>query len=250
MARSPSRIERAGRAWPPQSAHPAHRWDRFDFPRVAHGFLVQAPLASRAPIGKPRHQGGRGSGGMRQKSVLEPWRKQSTRRRSVHPIGQIDQTVQPTADQRADLDAVKAASAQANESLAASCPGQVPMTPPGRLAAVENRLGAMRQAVETVRKLLEKFYGSLSDEQKARFNAMREESGDRARRAGLMPDRPSQARPTSAARRRPTPRHFPSTRSNRRSIPPKRSVPHWTSCGRPPPRGPTSSRTPAPPKCP
>jgi len=98
------------------------------------------------------------------------------------PIDQIDQTVQPTTDQRADLEAVKAASAKANEILAASCPSQVPMTPPGRLAAVENRLGAMRQAVETVRKPLEIFYGSLSDEQKARFNAMREESGEQARR--------------------------------------------------------------------
>jgi len=68
------------------------------------------------------------------------------------PIDQIDQTVQPTADRRADLDALKADSAKANEILAASCPSQVPMM--AALAAVENRLDAMRQAVETVRKPL------------------------------------------------------------------------------------------------
>jgi len=98
------------------------------------------------------------------------------------PIDQIDRTVQPTGDQRADLDALKAASAKAGEILAQACPSQIPLTPPGRLAAVEERLNAMRQAVETVRHPLETFYGSLSDEQKARFNAMRVDSGPQVRR--------------------------------------------------------------------
>jgi LTXXQ motif family protein len=98
------------------------------------------------------------------------------------PIDQVDRTVQPTSDQRADLDALKAASAKVSDILAASCPSEIPMTAPSRLAAMENRLDAMRQAVDTVRAPLEKFYGSLSDEQRAHFNAMRVGSEPQATR--------------------------------------------------------------------
>ena len=98
------------------------------------------------------------------------------------PIDQVDLTVQPTGDQRADLDDLKAASAKVSEILAASCPSEIPMTAPGRLAAMENRLDAMRQAVNTVRAPLEKFYGSLSDEQRDHFNAMRVGSEQQAAR--------------------------------------------------------------------
>jgi hypothetical protein len=50
-----------------------------------------------------------------------------------------------------------------------------------RLDAVEKRLDAMAQAVKTLRAPLDKFYASLSDEQKARFNIMgsAQRSGDR-----------------------------------------------------------------------
>jgi LTXXQ motif family protein len=41
-----------------------------------------------------------------------------------------------------------------------------------RLKAMEQRLAAMFQAVQTVEPVLEKFYGSLSDEQKKRFNRL------------------------------------------------------------------------------
>jgi hypothetical protein len=37
---------------------------------------------------------------------------------------------------------------------------------------MEQRLDAMLQAIETVRPALTQFYGSLSDEQKARFDRM------------------------------------------------------------------------------
>jgi len=100
------------------------------------------------------------------------------------PIEQIDQTVQPTGDQRVNLEALKAASAKVNETLAASCPSEIPMTAPGRLAAMENRIDAMRQAVVTVRVPLEIFYHSLSDEQRAQFNAMRVGSEQPTARVG------------------------------------------------------------------
>jgi hypothetical protein len=47
----------------------------------------------------------------------------------------------------------------------------VAFTPPDRLAAMQQRIEAMKQAVETVRGPLDTFYGSLTDEQKAKFNS-------------------------------------------------------------------------------
>jgi hypothetical protein len=46
----------------------------------------------------------------------------------------------------------------------------VPITPPGRLAAMEKRLQAMVDAAKTVKPALDGFYASLSNEQKARFD--------------------------------------------------------------------------------
>jgi LTXXQ motif family protein len=88
------------------------------------------------------------------------------------PIEQIAQTVQPDDTQRATLDELKAAAAQALDILKASCPTELPSTPTGRLEAMHKRLAAMLQAVQTVRPALESFYQSLNDEQKARFNAI------------------------------------------------------------------------------
>jgi LTXXQ motif family protein len=88
------------------------------------------------------------------------------------PIERISQIVQPTAAQRPALDELRAASAKAIDMLKAGCPKDLPSIPTGRLAAMENRLEVMLAAVQTVRPALERFYQSLSDEQKARFNAI------------------------------------------------------------------------------
>jgi LTXXQ motif family protein len=80
--------------------------------------------------------------------------------------------VEPTAAQRPALDELRAASAKAIDMLKAGCPKDLPSIPTGRLAAMESRLQVMLAAVQTVRPVLERFYQSLSDEQKARFNAI------------------------------------------------------------------------------
>jgi hypothetical protein len=98
------------------------------------------------------------------------------------PVDRIQQVVQPTGQQAADLDELKAASAKATEILAASCPSQAPITPPARIAAMQGRLEAMVSAVDTVAPALEKFYGTLTDEQKASFNTIGEETGQHAHR--------------------------------------------------------------------
>jgi hypothetical protein len=88
------------------------------------------------------------------------------------PIERISQVVQPTDVQRAALDELKGESAKAIDLLKGACPNDLPSTPPGRLAAMQTRLETMLAAVKTVHPALDRFYQSLSDEQKARFNAI------------------------------------------------------------------------------
>ena len=59
------------------------------------------------------------------------------------------------------------------ERLNADCPTYQTLTPTGRVAAMERRLDTTLGAVKIVYPPLAKFYNSLSDEQKARFNSLR-----------------------------------------------------------------------------
>jgi LTXXQ motif family protein len=88
------------------------------------------------------------------------------------PIDRISEVVQPTDTQRPALDELRTASGRAIDILKAGCPKDLPSTPTGRLSAMEGRLQVMLQAVQTVRPPLDRFYQSLTDEQKARFNAV------------------------------------------------------------------------------
>jgi hypothetical protein len=88
------------------------------------------------------------------------------------PGSQIEKAVQPNETQQARLSDLQTAAARAAEQLAASCPSELPATPPARLAAVAKRLDVMLQAVKNVRTALNDFYDSLNDEQKAQFNAI------------------------------------------------------------------------------
>lgn len=110
------------------------------------------------------------------------------------PADEIDRTVHPTDAQRASLDALRDASAKAANLLKTSCQPDDALTPPARLAAVGKRLDAMLDAVKTVRSALDDFYGKLTDEQKAQFEAIGQ------RRAGLS-DR-SDATPVHGHRHR------------------------------------------------
>jgi LTXXQ motif family protein len=92
------------------------------------------------------------------------------------PIDRIAQAVQPTPAQRAALDELKDASVKAAEGLKVNCPTYQTLTPTGRVEAMEKRLDATLAAVKTVQPALAKFYNSLSDEQKARFNSLRSPS--------------------------------------------------------------------------
>jgi len=91
------------------------------------------------------------------------------------PAEQIERTVRPTDAQRAKLEALQSAAANAADTIKASCPSEIPSTPPARLEAVGKRLQAMLQAINIVRPALADFYDALSDDQKARFNTLGKE---------------------------------------------------------------------------
>jgi hypothetical protein len=56
--------------------------------------------------------------------------------------------------------------------LKTSCQPEDAVTPPARLAAIGKRLDTMLQTVKSVRAALDNFYGTLTDEQKAQFEAI------------------------------------------------------------------------------
>jgi hypothetical protein len=88
------------------------------------------------------------------------------------PIDQIQAAVQPSDEQRALLDDFGNAIVKASDEVKAHCPTKVSFTPTARLADMHERLQGLAAAVNIVEPPLAKFYGSLSDEQKARFNAI------------------------------------------------------------------------------
>jgi hypothetical protein len=96
---------------------------------------------------------------------------------SERMIERIERTTQPTAEQKPKFDALKDASTKAAGIVKAACPTEPSFTPTGRLAATEKRLTAMLEAVRTVRPAMDAFYGSLTDEQKARLSASRRAMG-------------------------------------------------------------------------
>jgi hypothetical protein len=93
------------------------------------------------------------------------------------PIEKIEDAVKPTDAQLPSLKGLEDATAKAVSILQAACPEDTPITPPGRLEAMETRLKAMIEAANTVKPALEDFYGSLSAEQKARFNRIGSQLG-------------------------------------------------------------------------
>src|SRR5215468_2032964 len=88
------------------------------------------------------------------------------------PIEQISQTVQPTEAQQAVLNELKDATGKAVSALQSACPEDLPSTAPGRLTAMDKRIATMLLALSIVQPPLQRFYDSLSDEQKARFNVV------------------------------------------------------------------------------
>jgi hypothetical protein len=105
------------------------------------------------------------------------------KRVTAWPFERIAAAVQPNDEQKALLDAMSQAAHQAADRFKEACPENLPLTPSGRLQAMTMRLQATLDAVKLVRPPLEKFYETLSDEQKARFNEIGPEFGRDPRKA-------------------------------------------------------------------
>ena len=105
------------------------------------------------------------------------------------PSAEIDARVHPTEAQRASLAALQDATAKAADMLNASCQPSDAITPPARLEAIGKRLDVMLQAVKSVRAALDDFYGQLSDEQRAQFEAIgpRRSASAGSERSGATP---------------------------------------------------------------
>jgi hypothetical protein len=95
------------------------------------------------------------------------------------PIERIEDAVRPTQQQQAALDNLDQAMTKAVGILMDACPDVTPLTPVGRLEAMEKRLAAMVDAGKTVQPAMEEFYASLSNEQKARFNTLGQKTAER-----------------------------------------------------------------------
>jgi LTXXQ motif family protein len=88
------------------------------------------------------------------------------------PADEIEARLHPNDTQRAALKVLQQANARVEDILNNACQPDGATTLPIRLDAVEGRLGAMQQAIGLVSDALENFYGTLSDEQKAQFEAI------------------------------------------------------------------------------
>lgn len=110
------------------------------------------------------------------------------------PLDQIQDVVQPNEQQRAALDALGDAIVKAGQAIRTGCPTNIAFTPTGRLEQMQRRVEALVQAVSIVRPAVVRFYEQLSDEQKARFNAMGAPGSEHE-----ADDRPASSRPNLQA---------------------------------------------------
>jgi LTXXQ motif family protein len=88
------------------------------------------------------------------------------------PGSELEAKLHLNVPQRAALEVVQDATARAADMLKVTCQPDDVVTPPARLFALAERLDTMLQAVKLVRPALENFYTTLSDEQKAQFEAI------------------------------------------------------------------------------
>ena len=89
------------------------------------------------------------------------------------PIDRIAQSVSPTTEQGASLDKFANATIEAAQAIKAACPTNIVST--GRLDAMQKRIEGMAHGVDIVGPPLDRFYNTLTDEQKARLNAANEQ---------------------------------------------------------------------------
>jgi hypothetical protein len=82
----------------------------------------------------------------------------------------LQQTLQPTDAQRMAFGVLMGTASRMGQMLV-ECPADWPATPLARLDAAERRLDSLLYATQNIRSALQRLYGSLTGEQKARLDA-------------------------------------------------------------------------------
>jgi len=149
--------------------------------------IIEPQLYAPDMGGAPRHRYGTRRGGHDARASVPPPEAPANaqpcgERGELSGLAGIEAELGLTAEQRAPFNDLKAAEASAAEILVSACPAQVPTGPIGRLDAMAQGFNAMLRAVRTVRPPLERFYGALNDEQKARLLGAGSERRDAASR--------------------------------------------------------------------
>jgi hypothetical protein len=85
-------------------------------------------------------------------------------------VAQIERTLRLTDAQRTAFEALRTASAKAEETMAANCPREFPRDASKRMALMEQRMETMLAAIKTVRPAFDAFYATLDTEQKTQLD--------------------------------------------------------------------------------
>jgi hypothetical protein len=85
-------------------------------------------------------------------------------------VDQIEKLLRPAGPQRTALDELREAAVKATDLSSATCPRTIPNNSRERLAFMEQRLASLERATAMLSKSFDKFYETLSEEQKARID--------------------------------------------------------------------------------
>lgn len=165
------------------------------------GLAAAGAIAARGDwhhFGKHGHRGGAMMGmgglGLGIGSPLHRLCRGDTGEMADHMLVRIEHKIKPTDAQKGAFEDFKTAARSAAEKIEAACPTKTAdaakpedgtprprMTPVERLAQTQAGLEASLEAVKIMRPAAEKFYASLDDAQKAKFNPprWRDKRGDR-----------------------------------------------------------------------
>jgi hypothetical protein len=83
---------------------------------------------------------------------------------------EIERLVHPSETQKSSFDAFKSASEKAVQIMRDGCPRDFPSSALDRFNLMEKRVGAMGEAIKTVKPAFEAFYATLTDDQKRRLD--------------------------------------------------------------------------------
>ena len=108
------------------------------------------------------------------------------------PLDAVAGMVNPTQGQREALEQIRKVAIDTSESLAAACPKDASASIHERLGTLSRTLDAMAASLASLRPAFAKFYGLLSDEQKARLVAMTSSKDAQAQSEGKSRSRQSQ----------------------------------------------------------